>query len=109
LYPDTFTEYYKTHDLSPDLLNAAKLHRLMERYTFTLDNLPWMANGHLATRLNFPGVERIDVLQGLLDYAAISSEHEQRLITLYSEGELKPLGSSISIASIQEELSALEK
>lgn len=107
LYPDSFTEYYKNREISPALLNAAKLHRLMERYTFTLENLPWMTNGHLATRLNFPDVEQRDVLQGLLDYATISSTHEQRLKTLYGEGELKPLGSTISIASIQEELSAL--
>ncbi len=107
MYPDSFTEYYKTHPPSPDLLNAPKLHRLMERYTFTLENLPRLAKGQAAVRLNMPGPERLDVLQGLLDYATICNEHEQRLITLYNAGKLKPLGSTISIASIQEELSAL--
>lgn len=109
LYPDSFTEHYKNQALSVDLLNAAKLHRLMERYSLTLENLPRLANNQLATRLNFPDLEQIDVLQGLLDYATISVEHEQQLISLYNTGTLKPLGSTVSVAILQEELSALTK
>jgi len=109
LYPDSFTEYYKTRELSPDLLNDAKLHRLMERYTLALENLPRLANNQLATRLNFPDLEQRDVLQGLLDYATLSSDHEQRLITLYNAGALKPLGSTVSVAALEEELSVFAK
>ena len=49
-----------------------------------------MKDGEPAHRLNYDTLEKLDVVTGLLDYAALSAAHEEHLKTLYASSELKP-------------------
>ncbi len=102
--PDGFVEHYREAEPSPDILNAPKLERLMQRYAGDLANLPRLGTGKPINRLNFEAVEQWDVLQGLLDYAGISELHEVRLIELYASCSLKPLGEGLSMEILRAEL-----
>ena len=87
--------------LSPSTLTAAKLERLLERYTGQRSALPTLANGRPANRLNFAGLEQRDVITGLLDYAAISPAHAQRLDELYTACALHPLGDRCDLDALK--------
>ena len=104
--PDSFTAHYRRAAPSPDILNAAKLDRLMQRYTLKLKDLPALANGEPVNRLNFGPLEQRDVLAGLLDYAGMGEAHEARLIALYEECPIKPFGAIVSVAGLREALAA---
>ncbi len=100
LSPDSFTAYYQQSTPQPDILNAAKLDRLLERYSLQLSSLPQLKTGAPASRLNFDTVEQYDVVTALLDYAEISPDHNRRLQTLYSQASTKPFGETISLEDL---------
>lgn len=93
--PDSFVAYYRDAPPAPDILNAAKLERLLQRYTGAMGNLPSLADGTPANRRNFDAIEKRDVLQGLIHYAALSPDHEERLFSLYETSPLKPFGAHL--------------
>ncbi len=93
--PDGFVGHYQKAAPAPSVLNAAKLLRLMERYAGALSNLPVLADGAPANRLNFSAVEQRDVAAGLADYAAMGPEHAANLRALYAACPLKPLGEAL--------------
>ena len=94
---------------SPDILNDAKLERLMQRYSLHLEDMPLLKEGKPANRLNFALLEKRDVLQGLLDYATISNQHQAQLIKIYATIKTKPFGDVLSLENIREELGCLKE
>lgn len=79
------TEYWAYHQEKapgPEILNEAKLRRLVERYDGKLTNLPKLKDGAPVHRLSFPELEQRDVITGLKDYAAMGEAHRARLAEL---------------------------
>jgi dienelactone hydrolase len=105
--PDTFVAHYKTSDPAPNLLNAAKLYRLMQRYAGKLENTPLLKDGRPVNRLNYPALEKRDVLTGLADYAATGDAHRNRLEALYTECPLQPLGDRLNTDKLRSLLAGL--
>jgi dienelactone hydrolase len=89
--PDSFTAHYQKAVPGPEILNAAKLERLMERYAGKLTAVAPLADGTPTNRLNFQELEKRDVVTGLLDYAGLGPAHEKRLKELYQECAVRPL------------------
>ncbi len=79
---NSFWQYYRDAVPAPDILNKAKLKRLMERYEGRLSNLPKLKDGTPVHRLNYPALEQRDVLMGLADYATLGETHRARLLAL---------------------------
>ena len=96
-----FVDAHLKQTPSPSILNGAKLLHLMERYTGTLSNLPTLADGTKANRLNFVAAEQRDVVAGLLDYAAMSEKHAARLKKCYKKCPIQPFGSTLDIDSLR--------
>ena len=109
LFPESYTAHYKSVTPSESILNAAKMRHLMERYTLTLSALPHLADGRLGNRLNFPLLEKRDVLTGLLDYARLGATHRNLLISLYRNCPVQPFGPEITVERLERELEALLK
>ena len=103
-WPKSFSTAQIETPIAPEALTAPKLVRLMERYARKRSNLPKLADGMPANRLNFPGVEQRDVIAGLLDYAGVSETHAKRLVELYADCPLKPLGDTIDLDLMQRRL-----
>jgi len=72
----------------------------MQRYAGQVRNLPKLADGQPANRLNFPDAEKRDVLAGLLDYAQLGESYAQRLQSLYHETALKPFGDTLDLKTL---------
>jgi hypothetical protein len=98
---DSFVAAHQTAKLPVSLLNSAKLDHLMRRYTAQLNNLPTLADGAPCNRLNFPDLEKKDVVTGLLDYAALGDQYASRLKTLYDQGALHPFGPQLDLSSLK--------
>jgi hypothetical protein len=108
--PDSFVESHRSAVPSPAILNAAKLDRLMQRYTGELTDLAILAKtGQQMNRLNYQPLEQLDVVQGLLDYGTLSPAHAERLTQLYAEGPRKPFGDTLAVTRLQDELTALRQ
>jgi len=98
----SFVNYYKNRKTDVEQLNAAKLKRLLERYSGKLSEVALLADGIPANRLNFDKLEKLDVVTGLLDYANISSAHTKNLKKLYKSSSLKPFGKTLSLRHLKE-------
>lgn len=107
--PNSFIKYYQGTVPSSDILNDAKLERLMQRYSLHLTDMPLLKEGKPINRLNFALLEKRDVLQGLLDYAKISNRHQAQLMKTYAKINLKPFGDVLNLEKIQDELIRLKK
>jgi len=107
MQPDAFIESRRTMKPEAQILNAAKLAHLMQRYVGKLENPPFLADGTPANRLNFPCIEKRDVLTGLLDYASMGKKHVKRLKKLYRASELRPFGTSLGLDELRKELTTL--
>ena len=106
--PDSFVAYYQETPPGTEILNAAKLERLLERYTGNLSNLPALNNGAPVNRRNFEYVEKRDVLHGLIAYAELGPVYEERLIALYNEASLKPFGAQVTLDALRHTFSELK-
>lgn len=106
--PSAYVAHFQQAAPAPSILNAAKLEWLMQRYTRELTDMPMLAEGKPANRLNSARVEQQDVVQGLLDYAMMGPEHEVRLLALYAQCSLKPLGESITTQHLQQRLAEIK-
>jgi len=93
----TFVNYYKNREADVEQLNAAKLKRLLERYSGELSEVALLVNGKPANRLNFEQLEKLDVVTGLWDYANTGPEHAGRLLELYNSSSLKPFGERLDL------------
>jgi hypothetical protein len=102
--PDSFVLVHQEKTPKPEILNAAKLHRLMQRYAGDLEHTPTLRDGAPANRLNFPLLEQLDVVTGLLDYAGMGDAHRTRLERLYAQGKRKPLGAALGLDHVRSEL-----
>ncbi len=109
LSPDSFVAGHQQHPITPELLTPAKLEWLLRRYARQLVDLPVLAEGAPANRLNFETPEQRDVLSGLLAYAALGAEFEQRLQTLYRACPIQPFGATLSAAALRGALQTLER
>ncbi len=98
----TFVNYYKNRKADLEQLNAAKLKRLLERYSGELSEVALLANGKPANRLNFKQLEKLDVVIGLLDYANTGPAHARRLQELYESSSLKPFGERLDLGNLRE-------
>lgn len=105
--PDNFVAVHQEEMPGPGILNAEKLDRLMQRYEGHLEALPALKDGVPANRLNFPDLEQLDVVTGLLDYARFGAAHRQRLARLYREGTRKPFGEQLGLTALEERRGAL--
>ena len=105
--PNSFVDHYQNAPAGPEILNGAKLTRLLERYEDAMTGLPVLNTGSAANRRNFDGIERRDVLSGLLAYASLGPKHEERLIVLYELSALKPFGPRLEMQSLRQELAEL--
>ena len=101
-----FCEAYRNAAATPQVLAPAKLALLMQRYEGKLAYAVPLAGGAPANRLNFEGLEKRDVVTGLLDYARISPEHEKRLKSLYASGSAKPFGKGLDLAKLEAALNS---
>lgn len=106
--PDSFVDYYQDAPLQPELLNAPKLERLLERYTGTMKNLPVLKNGAPINRRNVDYIEKRDVLTGLIAYGTLGPAHAERLSALYGETPLKPFGEQIALDTLHSVLVELK-
>lgn len=106
--PDSFVAHYQQTPPKPEILNAAKLQRLLERYTGNMNNLPILNNGTPANRRNFEYVEKRDVLHGLISYAELGSAYADWLTALYNEASLKPFGAQVTLDTLRHTLSELK-
>ncbi len=102
LPPDEFVNAHREIQPAVDLLTAPKLKRLLQRYTGQLENLPRLADGTVVNRLNFPDLERLDVVTALLDYASLGEAYQQRLAELCNQQ-----GSSLTLETLRDERAAL--
>ncbi len=107
MIPDSYVDWYQKAPVMPEILNEAKLQRLLERYTGNMNNLPALKDGALASRRNFDYVEKRDVLDGLISYAELGRPFEQTLITLYATASIKPFGTVVDISSLRRLLADL--
>jgi hypothetical protein len=107
--PTSFMRHHLTAPLEPDLLIADKLDRLMQRYEGELEGLPKLKTGEPIRRLQFPALEKLDVVTGLLDFAEISPAHLERLRALYAAGRRKPLGAEVTLDSLRERRGELRR
>lgn len=106
--PDGFVATHQKAAPAPAILNAAKLDRLLQRYTGELEGLAILAKtGQPMNRLNYQPLEKLDVVMGLLDYAYLSPAHAERLIQLYAEGTRNPFGDTLTVDRLREELATL--
>jgi len=99
--PDQFVNAHRDIPPSVDLLTAPKLDRLIQRYTGKMENLPILADGTTANRHNFAQLEQLDVLTGLLDYAEMGPQYEERLVALYVEARQQPFGPSLQVDKLK--------
>ena len=97
----TFVNYYKNREADVEQLNAAKLQRLLERYSGELSEVALLVNGKPANRLNFEQLEKLDVVIGLLDYANTGPEHAGNLQKLYNSSSLKPFGEGLDLENMR--------
>lgn len=108
--PRSFAEALQKRDPAPEILNAAKLDRLLQRYEGRLEGEAVLVKtGQPANRLNFQPLEQLDVVSGLIAYAELGPEHAERLTQLYAASARKPLGETARlerIISIRSELRA---
>jgi hypothetical protein len=95
--PDSFVAAHQTGPMAPALLTAPKLEHLLQRYQGQLKDPPALADGSPANRLNFPAIERLDVLTGLLEYAESSPACMERLAALYAASPLRPFGDAVTL------------
>ncbi len=100
--PDSYVDHHYNATPGPDLLNDAKLHWLLERYTATMNHLPLLRNGSPANRRNFDYLEKRDVLNGLLVFAKCAPACEERLNALYAASDLKPFGPVASLPVLRQ-------
>jgi hypothetical protein len=99
--PDSFVDHYREAAPGPAILSAAKLTRVLERYAGIDDpNVTLGKEDTVANRGNFEALEQLDVVTGLLDYAAMGPEHAERLKALYREAKLHPFGDDLDIPSL---------
>ena len=98
---NSFVNFYKNKNVEVEQLNAAKLQRLLERYSGKLSKVATLANGKKANRLNYEKIEKIDVVTGLLDYAKISPAHANFLNKLYNKSSLKPFGKVLNLKQLE--------
>ncbi len=102
-----FAALHQTETPSPAILNAAKLARLMDRYMGISDRQVTLADGSPLHRLNYEGIEKLDVVTGLLDYADMGAAHLARLKELYKASATQPFGPSLEreeLVKMREEL-----
>ena len=105
--PDSFVDHYRNAAPAPALLNAAKLERLLERYTGAMTRLPALKDGTLANRRNFDYLEKRDVLEGLAAYASLGAPHAERLAALYAASAEKPFGQELTAEVLKHALAEL--
>jgi len=98
--PDGFVATYKQAPLPVDLLTPSKLDRVLQRYMGELANVPMLADGAPANRLNYPRLEKLDAVTGLLDYASTSRAHAKHLARVYRKGRRKPFGHRTSVGEL---------
>jgi hypothetical protein len=105
--PDSFVEFYQKEVPAPVILSGPKLERLLQRYAGRLEQVPALADGAPCNRLNYPLPEKLDVVQGLLDYTAMGPAHAERLTALYASASIKPLGDALDIELLKQEVEQL--
>lgn len=97
----SFIQYHKDLKQDPRILNASKLEWLMQRLDRATDGLPQLVDGHPVNRFNFEGVEKRDVVSGLLAYAKLGKDFEMHATKLYKQSSRKPLGEELSIPGLE--------
>jgi len=107
--PDSFVAAHQKAERPVGLLTPGKLERLMERYTGQYEHQPVMADGTPANRLNYPILEQLDVVTGLLDYAASGPAHAERLAEIYANGRRKPFGKKVDLDDLRVRREQLEE
>jgi hypothetical protein len=105
--PNAFVAAHQKGKPSVTILNAAKLDHLMQRYAGQIRNLPQLADGAEANRLNFQPLEKLDVVTGLLDYADLDPEYAARLQSLYAAGTVRPFGDTLDLERLRKERTQL--
>jgi hypothetical protein len=103
--PHGFVAASKASKPGPELLNQAKLTRLLERYRGRLSGLPRLVDGQEAVRVNFEALERRDVVQGLLDFVRCGPDFAAHLEHLYAMVGDPCLGQDLSTAALEALLS----
>jgi len=104
---DSFKAHYQEAELTPDYLTPTKLERLMERFIGTLSDAPPLRpesdSPKPLHRLNYPALERLDVVTGLLDYADLGDEFMARLQEVYANlpHNLKVWGEELDMSHLR--------
>jgi len=104
---DSFKAHYQKAALSPELLTLKKMQRLMERFIGTLSDAPPLRpeseSPKPVHRLNYPALERLDVVTGLLDYADLGDEFMARLREVYAglPHNLKVWGAELDMSHLR--------
>jgi hypothetical protein len=104
---DSFKAHYQGATLSPEQLTLTKLERLMERFVGTLSDAPLLRpesdSPKPVHRLNYPALERLDVVTGLLDYADLGEGFAARLREVYGTlpDGLKVWGTELDISRLR--------
>jgi hypothetical protein len=104
---DSFKAHYQKAALSPEQLTGTKLGRLMERFIGTLSDAPPLRpeseSPKAVHRLNYPALERLDVVSGLLDYAGLGDEFAVRLREVYATlpHNLKVWGDALDMSHLR--------
>ena len=98
---NSFVNFYKNKNVDAEQLNAAKLQRLLERYSGKLSKVAKLANDKKVNRLNYEKLEKVDVVTGLLDYATTSPAHAKFLKKLYNKSSLKPFGKVLNLKQLE--------
>lgn len=104
LSPDTFVEAHRNAPLKISLLTLSKLVHLLKRYQGIQDPEIKLKNQKVANRLNYPNLEKIDVINSLITYIEQSKEHLLHLQNLYSQSPIKPFGETITPEILNREL-----
>ncbi len=104
LSPDSFVTYHKSAPLRLEILTLPKLQHLLKRYEGIQEPEIKLNNQKTANRLNFPNLEKIDIINSLITYIEQSEEHLKHLQNLYSQSTIKPFGDEITLTILKEEL-----
>lgn len=105
--PETFVSHYQAARPSRSLLNAAKLNRLLRRYSGSLVDDATLPDGVPINRLQFNEVEQYDVATALLEYAEEGWRYRLRLKKLYRQASETPFGDTLSMNTLEAERARL--
>ena len=105
--PDSFVETHKGTSIPFTMLSQPKLTRLLQRYAGEIAPVATLADGTKANRGNFDALEKLDVLNALIEYTDLGMPYAMRLESMYKASPIKPFGETWALERLLDERASL--